>query len=266
MGVVYLVDISFLNVSVWDFLDVAIVSYLLYRIYKLLRGSIAFNIFTGLLTLYVVWWIVNALKMQLLSTILSQFVGVGMLLLIIVFQPEIRSFLIDLGQNTFGKRLEFFRSWLNLKTTGVQPAPPVRDHLLQTIRNIRKSGRDAVFVLDGGDAEELLFTGGLTLNTEYSRDLVESVTLPESALKQGAIVIQEQKLHAVGARFPHSENPDLPVQAGVKHRLGVGATESADVGAVIVSSEDQTVSTAYKGYLAYDVPDDELERFINAHT
>lgn len=154
----FLVDVGFLNITLWDILDIAIVNYLFYRVYKLLRGSIAFNIFTGLLLLYAIWWIVNALKMELLSTILSQFVSVGVIMLIIIFQPEMRKFLLEIGRTAIGNRLEFLWKWLNIATTGGQ-----------------------------------------------------------------------EKI-------------------------------------AIVSGDDGSISTAYKGYLAHGISDDELERFIIAHT
>lgn len=261
-----LVDIGFLNITVWDVIDIAIVSYLFYRIYKLLRGSIAFNIFTGLLMLYAIWWFVNALNMELLSTILSQFVSVGVILLVIIFQPEIRKFLLEIGQSTFGSRLEFFREWLGLPITVSQEKQAVRRGLVNVVRNLREAKWDAVFILDSGTPEDLTFTGGLILNADFSVELIKSVFHPESDLRKGAVVIQDLKIHAVDARFPHSESDNLPRQVSMRHRLGVGATESADVGAIIVSGEDSTVSTAYKGYLAYGISDDELERFVKAHT
>lgn len=262
----FLVDVSFLNITLWDILDIAIVTYLFYRVYKLLRGSIAFNIFTGLLLLYAIWWIVNALKMELLSTILSQFVSVGVIMLIIIFQPEMRKFLLEIGRTTIGNRLEFLWKWLNIPTTGGQEKIAIRTGLLAVIRELKERQHDAVFVLDSGSPEELNFTGGLVLNSAFNTDLIESILHPDSGLRRGAVVVQDMKIHAVGARFPHSERDDLPRSISLKHRLGVGATEGADVGAIIVSGDDGSISTAYKGYLAYGISDDELERFIIAHT
>ena len=260
-----LIDISFLNISLWDLLDIAIVAYLFYRIYLLLRGSIAFNIFTGLLMLYGIWWLVNALNMQLLSTILSQFVSVGVILLIIIFQPEIRKFLLELGKSTFGGRFDLLRKWLHLSPTGTQQPKSIRSTLVRSVMDLRNDGRDAVIILDGGKGD-LNYTGGVVMDAEFNRDLVESIFLPGSALKQGAVILRDQKIHAIGAKFPHSEREDLPEGVGLKHRLGLGATESADVGAIIVSGQDGTLSTAYKGYLAYNISDDELERFVDGHT
>ena len=263
-----LVDISFLNVGIWDVLDVAIVAYLIYRIYKLLQGSIAFSIFLGLFTLYIFWYIVNALHMQLVSNLLSQFASVGVILLIIVFQPELRKFLLDLGQTTFGTRLDPVKRWLNIKVTNPIRAQQasLASQLLNTVRGLQKAQRDAVFILNSGEDRDLKFNGGLILDTEYNRELVDSILLPDSNLKQGAIIIDGAHIMAVGARFPHSEREDLPEGVGMRHRLGLGATENADVGAIIVDDEDGSVSTAYQGYLAYGVSDSELKRFISAHT
>ena len=266
---VFLVDITFLNFGVWDVLDIAIVAFLIYRIYKLIQGSIAFSIFAGLFTLYIIWWIVNALHMQLVSNILSQFASVGVILLIIVFQPEIRKFLIQLGQSTFGSRLDSVKRWMKIETVGdTVEAKSIGADLLATIRDLQREPREAVFVLANanGEGNDIGFSGGLALNTAFDRNLVESLLLPKSTYQNGAIVIAGNVIKAVGAKFPHSEADDLPEHVGMRHRLGLGATENADVGAVIISKTDGAVSTAYKGYLAYAVSDDELERFVMAHT
>src|SRR5690606_39472830 len=96
----FLFKIGFLEVSLVDFVDVALVSVLLYQVYKLIRGSIAVNIFLGILALYLIYLIVRAAEMELLTTILGQFMGVGVLAMIILFQPEIRKFLLVIGRGT----------------------------------------------------------------------------------------------------------------------------------------------------------------------
>ena len=264
---VLLVDIGFLNFGLLDILDIAIVSYLFYRVYKLLRGSVAFNIFLGLVTLYLVWWLVNALNMQLLATILSQFAGVGVILLIIVFQPEIRSFLLELGQTTFGNRLEPLKGWLNIRTEEpVKPKIPVGELILDAVKALREAGDDAVLILNSGTKDSLGMTSATELNADFNKDLLLSIQRSSGELKNGAVVIEGGKIKAIGAKFPYSESESLPEQSSIKHRLGAGATEVADVGAIVISGHDKSVSTAYQGYLAYDIPDSELKRFIKAHT
>lgn len=262
-------DIGFLNFGIWDVLDIAIVAYLIYRIYKLLQGSRAFSIFAGLFTLYIIWWIVNALHMQLVSNLLSQFASVGVILLIIVFQPEIRSFLLDLGQTTFGSRLDPVKRWLNISDTAAAPVGEdisITNQLTTSILNLKQAGRDAVIVLNSGNGDEMKYTGGVELNAPFDPDLFESLLLPDSAFKQGAVVIDGDRIKAVGARFPHSEVEEMPKGTSMRHRLALGATEVADVASVVVSSEDGTLSTAYKGYMAHGVNRSEFIRFVEAHT
>ena len=103
----FLIDLSFLAFRFTDAVDIIVVGYLMYQMYRLLRGSVAFNIFVGVLLLYVVWWLVGTLKMDLLSMILGQFVSVGVIIVAIVFQPELRRFLLLLGNQTLKGRLNF---------------------------------------------------------------------------------------------------------------------------------------------------------------
>ena len=268
MGIeaLFLVDISFLNFGLWDILDIAIVAFLIYRIYKLIQGSIAFSILAGLFTIYIIWWIVNALHMQLVSNVLSQFASVGVIL---VFQPEIRKFLIQLGQSTFGSRLDPIKRWLKIEVADQTPnRRPMVAELHKTILDLSAKKRDAVFILNSAEDEEerIKYNGGLALNTPFNRELIESLLLPDSKWKKGAVVLNKEGIEAVGAKFAHSEVEGLPEGAGMRHRLGLGATENADVGAIIISEEDGKISTAYKGYLAYGISDSELKRFIEAHT
>ena len=104
---IFLIEIGFLPIRIWDILDIIIVGYLMYQLYKLLRGTIAFNIFIGILTLYVIWWVVGVLQMDLLSQVLTQFVNVGVIVIVVVFQQEIRRFLLFLGNNTLERQIQF---------------------------------------------------------------------------------------------------------------------------------------------------------------
>ena len=114
----FLLKIGFLPIRIWDILDILIVGYLIYQLYKLLRGNIAFNIFVGVVMLYVVWWLVGLLNMDLLSLLLNQFVSVGFIIIIIIFQPEVRRFLLLLGKSTLNRRTNFFSKLLDREIIG----------------------------------------------------------------------------------------------------------------------------------------------------
>ena len=109
-----MIELGFLQITVWDILDIGIFGFLIYKIYKLLRGSVGFYIFFGLLLLYGLWWLFSFLNMDLMSSLLGQFASIGVILLIVVFQPEIRRFLLILGANAMKGRLEFLKRLFKL--------------------------------------------------------------------------------------------------------------------------------------------------------
>ncbi len=104
---IFLIQIGFFTISFWDLLDIIIVGVLLYYVYKLLKGSLGFNIFVGLVLVYISWRVVSVLEMPLLSSILGQFVSIGMIALLILFQPEVRRFLVFVGQGSLKTRFKF---------------------------------------------------------------------------------------------------------------------------------------------------------------
>ena len=114
----FLFDIGFLPIRILDLLDIVIVGYLMFLVYKLLRGSVAFNIFIGVLLLYLIYWLVGISDMNLLHQVLGQFVSVGFIILIIIFQPEIRRFLLLLGDTTIKQRSNFFSKLLQRNVEG----------------------------------------------------------------------------------------------------------------------------------------------------
>lgn len=135
---VFLLKIGFLPIRIWDVLDVLIVGYLLYQLYKLLRGSIAFNIFIGVVILSVAWWLVGILEMDLLTVVLDQFVSVGVIILIIIFQPEVRRFLLMLGNTTLRQQSHFLRRFLDRNMEGLDE----RKLQMKSLRTPSKGWRD----------------------------------------------------------------------------------------------------------------------------
>lgn len=262
---VFLFDIGFLKLRIWDLLDVLIVSYLIYRIIKLLRGSIAFQIFIAMVLLYVVWWIVKALNMPLLSGLLSQFVSLGMILLIIIFQPEIRRFLIDIGETTLNRRSRLIRRLIPDMGTRYADHERVEAILLEAILNMSRSRTGALIVLNNNNDPSLQAKGGSIINAQIQNGLLESIFHKDSALHDGAVIIQNNRLHKSSAVLPVSDNQHLPKSVGLRHRAGVGVTEHANVAAIIVSETDGTISTCFKGKLQRDISEESLISFLAEH-
>jgi uncharacterized protein (TIGR00159 family) len=258
----YLIDIRFLNMKVWDILDILIVSYLIYRIYLLLKGSVAFNIFIGLMLLYIVWWLVSALEMQLLSTFLSQFVSVGVILLIIIFQPEIRKFLLDLGNTTLKQRSNLLERIFANGLQGGKPNTSRYIEMLPAIDSMSKKKIGALILFGNVSESQNYMKTGKILNANLNAGLLESIFQKESPLHDGAVVLFRNKIYAAGCILPVSEDATLPKEAGLRHRAAVGVTEQYEVGAIVVSEETGNISFAKEGTLHFNIDLETLRNFL----
>ncbi len=258
-------EIGFLPISIWDVLDILIVGYLIYRVYKLLRGSIAFNIFIGVIMLYVVWWLVGALKMDLLSLILDQFVSVGVIILIIIFQPEVRRFLLILGNTTLRQRSNFFGRLLERQFPDSNTRQAEIQEIKSALLRLSREKTGALIVFLKNLELETLSTSGIMLDAVISQQLLVSLFQKESPLHDGAVVIGKQKILAASVVLPVSENPDLPKSVGLRHRAAVGATERTNVAAFIVSEETGDISMAFNGTLHMKLTDSRLMELLQEH-
>ena len=203
--------------------------------------------------------------MPLLSTLLSQFVSLGVILLIIIFQPEVRRFLIDLGESTFGRRSAFIRKLLVTDEHGHSEKGNLRDILLDSVLQLSRSRTGALIVLAKEPDRAMIARGGVVLNAQLQPGLLESLFHKESALHDGAVILQNHRIHKASAILPVSENRQLPGSIGLRHRAGVGVTENADVACLIVSETDGTISTAYEGHIEQDVSEEYLKQFLAEH-
>ena len=196
----FLIKIGFLDIRIWDLFDVLIVGWLFYQIYKLLRGSIAFNIFIGMAMLYAAWWLVQTLQMNLLSMLLGQFVSVGVIVVAIIFQPEIRRFLLYLGNTTLKSRFDFWRNWLGswFKKSG-EVAPPsistLGTEVKQTLLELGEKNIGAIIVLTKNLTLLSDFTRkGTLLNADISRLLLLSIFTKDTPLHDGAVIIGSERI------------------------------------------------------------------------
>jgi diadenylate cyclase len=257
-----LIKIGFLEVTVIDLLDILLVGILLFQLYRLLKGSLAFNIFTGLILVYFIWILVTLLEMQLLKRILEQFINVGVIALLILFQPEVRKFLLYLGRGSILKRtLMFKRFWRkNNKETEFYP---IVKKLTVALSNMRKSRTGAILVLTESSKLQFYANTGVLMDALVSSKLVESIFEKGSPLHDGAVIISDFRIVAAGAVLPVSENPELPSRIGMRHKATVGITEHSDAVAIVVSEEKGTISYARNGHLIQDVSIHELAALLN---
>lgn len=247
---------TFIEIRVLDVIDVLLVAYLMYQVYILIRGTVAMNIFIGILSFYLLWIIVRALDMQLLGSILGQIIGVGVIALIIVFQQEIRRFLIYIGNQYFSRNRLTLEKVIPINIT---PHPKVKiKSIIKAVINMAKSKTGALVVIARKSELTVYAETGDSLNAETSSRLIESIFNKESPLHDGALIINGDRIVAARCVLPISENLNLPPNYGMRHRAALGLSENTDALTIIVSEQTGKVSIAESGKLLTDVGAKEL--------
>ncbi len=258
---ILLFKIGFLDISWLDILDILAVSFFMYQLYKLMHGSVAIKIFLGVLSLYLFYLVVKAAQMELLASILGQFMSVGVLATIILFQQEIRKFLLVIGKSTsFKSGDSFFRSFAIWKKNedDLFVVSPVIDAI--KAMSGTKTGALIVFTRDS----ELKFyvDSGDLIDAEISNRLLLAIFNKYSPLHDGAVIIYKNRIRAARCILPVSENDNLPAQFGLRHRAAVGMSEITDTLIVIVSEETGEMSVAEHGEVTHNLSGMEIRQRI----
>ena len=247
---------TFIEVRVLDVIDVLLVAYLMFQVYMLIRGTVAMNIFIGILSFYLLWIIVRALDMQLLGSILGQIIGVGVIAMIIVFQQEIRRFLIYIGNQYFSRNRLSLEKVIPINIT---PQPKVKiKSIIKAVINMAKSKTGALVVIARKSELTVYAETGDSLNAETSSRLIESIFNKDSPLHDGALIINGDRIVAARCVLPISENLNLPPNYGLRHRAAMGLSENTDSLTIIVSEQTGKISLAESGKLLTDVGVKEL--------
>jgi uncharacterized protein (TIGR00159 family) len=241
----------FLQVRILDVIDIFLVALLLFSLYQLLKGTAAVNIFLGILAIFVIWRLVKSLQMDLLSDLLGAFTSVGFIAFIVVFQPEIRKFLLAVGSPGFLTRNRFksLFSKLQLENSNLADIDPV----VQACHRMSHSQTGALIVIARkNDLSEFKDTG-LAVEALISDQLIESIFYKNNPMHDGAVIISGNRLTAARCILPVSGKMDLPIELGLRHRAAIGITEKNDSVAIIVSEQTGRISYCRNGELALDI-------------
>jgi diadenylate cyclase len=260
-----LARIGFLPVTLWDVLDVLIVGFLIYQLYKLLRGTIAYAIFAGLLLLYIVWWLVDRLKMDLLTAILNQFVNVGVIILVIIFQQEIRRILLYVGNTAFKRQARLLGTMLDSNFPQARQRDRQIQSILDAIMTMSKKKTGALIVMAGSVRLDGVASHGVLLDAQISEALLLSIFQRESPIHDGAVLIGNGKIVSAACILPVSDNAELPKSAGLRHRAAVGISERASVAAFVVSEETGGISMAWEGKLKRKLNEENLRTLLTTY-
>lgn len=229
-----------LKFTVVDVIDVFLVALLLYYIYKLVKGTVAINIFIGIIIIYLVWRLTNFLNMELLSGIFGGFMKVGIIALIVVFQPEIRKFLLMVGSTNFSKRGKLFKQFKFLKTENSDETNV--DAILAACIKMANSKTGALIVFERNNNLDFLSTTGDEMNIKVTQPIIESIFFKNSPLHDGAIIVSNNIVKATRVILPLNNEKVIPKRFGLRHRAAIGVTEKTDALALAVSEETGHIS------------------------
>lgn len=255
--------IGFLTVGWTDLLDVTLVAVLLYQVYHLVKGSIASRVFLGCIFVYVFYLVVRGLRLELLTTILQYFMGVGAIALIVIFQQEVRRFLLMLGKSTAFTNNRLFNTFLGRAETNTQAMQ------LKTIadacRNIAADFNGAIVVIKKEDELEKFVQTGEILDATISRHLLLSIFNQYSALHEGATIVADGRIAAARCILPVADGIDVPSSMGFRHRAALGMSETTDAAVVVISEQTGRISLAMEGKLTPNISTEELETRLSEY-
>jgi len=236
---------KFWDFGVIDFIDVFLVAILLYYVYKLVKGTVAINIFIGIIMIYAIWKLTDLLKMSMLHNIFDGFIKVGIIALIVVFQPEIRKFLLMLGSTNLSNKGKLFRKFKFLKTQ-VETETNV-DAIITACNKMGTTKTGALIVIQRNNNLDFLISTGDEMNINLTQPIIESIFFKNSPLHDGAIIIENNTVKATRVILPVNNEKKIPERFGLRHRAAIGITERTDALALVVSEETGQVSYIKNG-------------------
>ena len=250
---------DFINFNIKDLIDILLVAYLLYQTYRLMKDSGSINIFIGILVFIGCWILVSqVLEMRLLGSIFDKLVSVGVLALIVLFQDDIRKFLVTVGSH---KRWRHFLRFLRnnqqekIERTDIMP-------IVMACMSMSKTKTGALIVVEKNLPLNEIIRSGETINADVNQRLIENIFFKNSPLHDGAMIIRHKQIIAAGCILPVSHDLNIPKELGLRHRAAMGVSQETDALAIIVSEETGGISAAYKGQFHLRLTAEELERIL----
>ena len=248
-----------LKFTVIDVIDIILVALLLYYVYKLIKGTVAINIFIGIIFIYLAWRLTSALNMELLSSIFGGFMSVGIIALIVVFQPEIRKFLLMVGSTNFASKGGFSKRFKFLRTQSLNETEA--ELVVNACVKMGSSKTGALIVLERNNNLDFLVATGDEMNIQVTQPILESIFFKNSPLHDGAIIIANNIVKATRVILPVNNEKNIPERFGLRHRAAIGITEKTDALALVVSEETGQISYIKNGeFVMYKNTEELIEK------
>ena len=250
-----------LDIQVIDVIDIILVAIILFQLYKLIRGTAALSIFIGIFIIYMFWLIVKALNMELIGALMGQVIGVGVIALIVVFQQEVRRFLLVIGNRYMNRRRFSFGklfSSVEEETGSLIEA----EEIVRAAESMASKKTGALIVIGRKSSLDIYSEGGERIDAKISAELLETIFFKNSPLHDGAVLIEDGKIFAARCPLPITDRVSLPPKYGMRHRAAIGISEHTDSLVVVVSEESGAITVADAGDVKENITPNELRQIL----
>jgi len=250
-----------LDIRLIDIIDIVLVAIIFFHLYKLIRGTAALSIFIGIFIIYMFWLIVKALNMELIGALMGQVIGVGVIALIIVFQQEVRRFLLVIGNRYMNRRRFSFGKIFSTveEETG---SPKEAEEIVRATESMASKKTGALIVLGRKSSLDIYSEGGERIDAIISAELLETIFFKNTPLHDGAVLIEDGKIFAARCPLPITDSVSLPPRFGMRHRAAIGISEHTDALVVVVSEESGHITVAEGGEMKEHITPNELRQIL----
>lgn len=248
------------NFSIKDIIDILLVAMLMYQLYILVSKSGSLSaIFKGILAFIIIWILVSyVFEMRLLGAIFDKFVSLGLLVLVVIFQDEIRRFLMSLGSHSAFKAIaSYFKSKDSYEMSDTITAP-----IIVACTNMAKTKTGALLVIEKEIKLDEFEKTGEVINADVNTRLIENIFFKNSPLHDGAMIISGNRIKAAGCILPVAQNTDIPKYMGLRHRAAIGISQQTDAMVIVVSEERGKISFANQGEIIQNVSPEQLKKLL----
>ncbi len=236
-------------------IDISIVIFLLYCFFKIVRGSRAWQLIKGIALLIVITWVSGLLNLKILNWILTGIMNLGVIAIIVIFQPELRRGLEQLGTNKFARFFGFEKDVANKTKEDIYK-------IVIAATELAKSKTGSLIVIERDIKIKDIIETGIPMNAEVSPQLLVNIFVPKTPLHDGAVVISDNKIAAAACVLPLADDTDIAKELGTRHRAAIGISKQSDSIVVVVSEETGKISVAKDGTLIADVREDVLKKIL----
>jgi diadenylate cyclase len=248
-------------ITIFDVIDILLVALILFQLYRIIKGTAAFSIFIAVSFIYLFWLVVKALNMELVSSLLGQVIGVGVIALIVVFQQEVRRFLLAIGnrylKNTRFSFIKFF-SLAKDKPGGLA----ITEEIVRASESMASKKIGALIVIGRQSRLGLYTEGGEIIRAQISAELLETIFFKNTPLHDGAVIIEDGLILSARCPLPVTDQFNLAPHLGMRHRAAIGMSENTDALVIVVSEETGYISVSDAGELRENLKPNELRNVL----